>query len=92
MFGFDDDTAELETLFKAWADETKESATKKAQFSEFMAKLDRAKLPFRAQERALLEQKRRRDRNATLSSEELDSIWRPFRAIQRNIEHEVYGS
>jgi hypothetical protein len=87
----DDEVKELRRWFARWADEAQGFASKKARFDAYMQKLDAAKGPFRKREAELLAEKRKRDKDATLTADEREAIWRPFGDISRRIEEEVYG-
>ncbi len=81
---------ELNRLFKKWDIESIEYAEKKARFDKYMKRLAEASIPFLKREERMLEEKRKKDKNAYLTFEELEEIWRPFRKIRRKIEDEIF--
>jgi hypothetical protein len=87
----DDKVKDMRRWFARRTAEAQDLSTKKARFDEFSRKLNEAMAPFRKKEADLLAEKRKTNVNVTLTDEEREAIWRPFRGTSRRIEDEVYG-
>lgn len=86
------DEGDLRRLFEKWTSEAQDYKDRKTRFDKYMIRQEEAKIPFRKRQDELLREKRKKDKNAHLTVEELDEIWRPFREIRRRIEDEIYGN
>jgi hypothetical protein len=85
------DEEDLIWFFREWRKEAEEITAKMAKLDEFEKKLKEAKKPFIREQKEFLEQKRKTDRKASLTVEERDKIWKPFRGVSRKIAVEVFG-
>ena len=85
FFSEDELWAMIEQLFKD--SEIIEKAH--SRYKELMAKINEEKKPFLAKQWELLEEKRKEEKKASLTVDELDDIWKGFRKVEARIREEL---